>query len=55
MPLPDSRGDDAMPAAFAEIAEDMQRTYITNDHWYRSSETWWQMGVDTVISQRITG
>ncbi len=41
MPLPDSRGDDAMPAAFAEITEAMQRTYITNDHWYRVRETWW--------------
>lgn len=44
MPLPDSRADDAMPAAFAEIAEAMQRTYITNDHWYRARETWWHAG-----------
>jgi conjugative coupling factor TraD (TOL family) len=48
MPLPDSRGDDAMPEAFAEIAEAMQRTYITNDHWYRVREAWWHDGSSDV-------
>jgi conjugative coupling factor TraD (SXT/TOL subfamily) len=44
MPLPDSRGDGAMPAAFREITEAMQRSYMTNDHWYRVRETWWHTG-----------
>ncbi len=44
MPLPDTRGDDAMPTAFEEIASEMQRTYITNDHWYRAEESWWLAG-----------
>ncbi len=48
MPLPDTRGDDAMPEAFAEIAEAMKRTYITNDHWYRVRETWWHAEADGV-------
>ena len=64
MPLPDSRGDDAMPEAFAEIAEAMQRTYITNDHWYRVREAWWHdgspgvgediSGDDELTDQRVT-
>jgi conjugal transfer pilus assembly protein TraD len=41
MPLPDSRNDAAMPAAFSEITQAMQRSYMTNDHWYRERETWW--------------
>ena len=48
IPLPDNRGDDAMPTAFAQITEDMQRTYITNDHWYRVRETWWYAGLSGV-------
>jgi hypothetical protein len=48
MPLPDTRGDDAMPEAFAEIAEAMKRTYITNDHWYRVRESWWHAEADGV-------
>jgi len=37
-----------MPEAFAEIAEAMKRTYITNDHWYRVRETWWHAEADGV-------
>ena len=42
MPLPDSREDLLMPAALEDIAEDMQRRYITNDSWFRVRESWWQ-------------
>jgi len=54
MPLPDSRGDDAMPEAFAEIAEAMQRTYITNDHWYRVREAWWRDG-SSGVGEDVSG
>jgi len=46
MPLPDSHGDEAMPTTLETIAQDMQRTYITNDSWYRVRETWWQAPAD---------
>jgi len=41
MPLPDSRNDPAMPESLADIANEMERTYITNDNWFRVPETWW--------------
>jgi hypothetical protein len=41
MPLPDDRDDPAMPASLSVIAKEMERTYITNDHWYRVPESWW--------------
>ncbi|MDZ7752966.1 MAG: type IV conjugative transfer system coupling protein TraD [Gammaproteobacteria bacterium] len=41
MPLPDDKGDPAMPPNLTAIANEMERTYITNDHWYRANETWW--------------
>ena len=47
MPLPDDSGDPAMPADIAAIANEMDRTYITNDHWYRTRETWWHAIADT--------
>lgn len=46
MPLPDERGDPAMPASLAAVADAMERTYITNDHWYRTRETWWHENAD---------
>ncbi len=41
MPLPDTHGDLAMPVGLADIANEMERTYITNDQWYRVQEPWW--------------
>jgi conjugative coupling factor TraD (TOL family) len=41
MPLPDSNQDPVMPENLIAIANEMERTYITNDHWYRVPETWW--------------
>jgi len=46
MPLPDTRGDLAMPAGLADIANEMERTYITNDQWYRIQEPWWMTVAD---------
>ncbi len=39
MPLPATDSD--MPETLTEIANEMERTYITNDHWYRIQEPWW--------------
>ena len=49
MPLPDDRGDPAMPASLAAIANEMERTYITNEHWYRATETWWHAAADVDV------
>lgn len=49
MPLPDDRGDPAMPDSLASIAAAMERTYITNDHWYRVNDTWWHELADTAV------
>lgn len=46
MPLLDDRGDPSMPANLTAIANEMERTYITNDHWYRTNETWWHAVTD---------
>ncbi len=40
MPLPDPCADRFMPASLADIAREMERTYITNDQWYRMQESW---------------
>ena len=40
MPLPAMDAD--MPESLAELANEMERTYITNDHWYRVQEPWWR-------------
>lgn len=54
MPLPDTRGDHAMPAGLAEIANEMERTYITNDQWYRVQEPWWMSVADvTAPSEQV--
>ena len=39
MPLPSADPD--MPESLAAIANEMERTYITNDNWYRLRESWW--------------
>jgi len=41
IPLPDARNDPLLPKSIADIAAEMERTYITNDHWYRAAEHWW--------------
>tara|TARA_R110002110_G_scaffold158656_1_gene356126 strand:+ start:3590 stop:5695 length:2106 start_codon:yes stop_codon:yes gene_type:complete len=47
MPLPDDRADAVLPASLAAMAEDMQRRYVTNEHWYRTAERWWHPIADT--------
>ena len=51
MPLPVDDSD--MPENLAEIANEMERTYITNDQWYRVQEPWWTAvaDVDSSISR----
>lgn len=44
MPLPAADSD--MPENLTEIANEMERTYITNDHWYRVQEPWWAAASD---------
>ena len=44
MPLPVE--DAAMPENLAEMASEMERTYITNDQWYRVQEPWWAAVAD---------
>ena len=44
MPLPATDLD--MPESLTEIASEMERTYITNDHWYRIQEPWWGVVAD---------
>ena len=44
--LTDDRGDPVMPANLAAITNEMERTFITNEHWYRMTETWWHAVAD---------
>ena len=44
MPLPATDSD--MPETLTEIANEMERTYITNDHWYRVQDPWWAAAPD---------
>ena len=48
MPLPVDESD--MPESLAEIANEMERTYITNDQWYRVQEPWWAAVADVESS-----
>ncbi len=41
MPLPDTEEDLAMPVGLADIANEIERTYITNDQWYRLQDPLW--------------
>jgi len=35
-----------MPETLTEIANETERAYITNDHWYRAQELWWRAAAD---------
>jgi hypothetical protein len=41
MPLPDARRDPEMPTDLNAIAEEMARTYVTGERWYRNEARWW--------------
>ena len=47
MPLPDASKDPVVPESLAAVANEMERTYITNDQWYRQRETWWHAVAET--------
>jgi conjugative coupling factor TraD (TOL family) len=49
MPLPATDSD--MPETLTEITNEMERTYITNDHWYRVQEPWWGAAPDVSESE----
>ena len=40
---------DPLSRCLAAIADEMARTYITNDHWYRVPETWWHGVADVGV------
>jgi hypothetical protein len=42
--------DPVMPENLTVIANEMERTYITNDHWYRVRENWWHGVADVGVS-----
>jgi len=50
MPLPATDAD--MPDTLSEIANEMERTYITNDHWYRVQDPWWA-AADAVTAEPV--
>jgi len=50
MPLPDTSKDPVMPKSLAAVANEKERTYITNDQWYRQRETWWHSVADATPS-----
>ena len=50
MPLPATDAD--MPESLTEIANEMERTYITNDHWYRDQEPWW-VAVSNIVEPDV--
>ena len=54
MPLADNIDDAALPQAFRDLAREMERSYITNDYWYRQRETWWLAAGDGTPSKRDT-
>ena len=41
MPLADTIAEDSLPQSLRTLAKEMERSYITNDHWYRQRESWW--------------
>ena len=41
IPLTDASNDPLMPESLVEMACEMERTYVTNEHWYRGPESWW--------------
>jgi conjugative coupling factor TraD (TOL family) len=52
IPLADTIDDAALPQAFRDLAIEMERSYITNDHWYRQRETWWLAAGESAVSNR---
>jgi hypothetical protein len=55
MPLPVEDEDSALPGSLAAIGNEMERIYITNDHWYRVKEPWWGAVADITEPADETG
>ncbi len=52
MPLADRIAGASLPQSLCKIAKQMERSYITNDHWYRQRETWWLAAGQDAVSKR---
>ena len=52
MPLPDTRGDTALPPNLATMAAEMEQSYATGEQWYRSPEAWWYGVPDTNATEK---
>ncbi len=44
IPLVEDVDERALPDHLRTMADEMERSYITNDHWYRQREIWWLAG-----------
>jgi hypothetical protein len=54
MPLADTIAENSLPHSLCALAEKMERSYITNDHWYRQRETWWLTVEQGAVSKKDT-
>ena len=52
MPLADTIADNSLPPLLRNLAKEMERSYITNDHWYRQRDTWWLATGHEGVSKR---
>ena len=52
MPLADTITDNSLPPSLLKLSQEMERSYITNDHWYRQRETWWLAAGQDAVSRR---
>ena len=52
IPLADRIARASLPQSLRNIAKQMERSYITNDHWYRQRETWWLAAGQDAVSKR---
>jgi hypothetical protein len=54
VPLADAVAEDSLPQPLRTLAREMERSYITNDHWYRQRDTWWLSAEQGVASNKDT-
>ena len=52
MPLADRIAGASLPLSLRNLAKEMERSYITNDHWYRQRETWWLAAGQDAVGKR---
>ena len=41
IPLVEEVDEQTLPVSLRRMADVMQRSYVTNDHWYRQRDSWW--------------